>query len=246
MAAGKGAATDIVKALYPEAPSFRFSDSLRKFYRALLSGLVDTGIFHAWDPDTVVDEETARMRIRPVCEAAFRLGPDVSPDAHDRFASWILDEFIPAHNGSWSENASTADLQELSTKAREHFGENILERSVLSLIAVSQTESPVVIIEGIRRTVDIAELVADASVFFRLIYIEADTLTRWMRHALRNEKPGDAELSFPAFMQLGKAEAESQIRSLRTAAHLVIDNTPSPSPLAGILSVWVREWLAQR
>jgi dephospho-CoA kinase len=105
-------------------------------------------------------------------------------------------------------NATTPELQRLSTKVRELFGENALERAIVARVARVAGTHPIIILEGIRRLVDIRSLMEDKTVRFRLMYLEADAHTRWERHIRRNEKPGDADLSFEEFMELGKAEAE--------------------------------------
>jgi dephospho-CoA kinase len=89
-----------------------------------------------------------------------------------------------------------------------------------------------VIIEGIRRLVDISTLIADPRYNFQLVYIEAPAKLRWKRHRARNEKPGDAELSFAEFEELGSAEAEAEIRLLKPHAHFMFtNNTTTPARL---------------
>lgn len=177
MAAGKGTATELVKAWYPGTPSFRFSDALREFH------------------------------------------------------TWLGAEFLTPYGVTIPTSATTRDLQVLSTKIRELFGENALERAIASRAERCLSKSPIVIIEGIRRLVDISTLMDDPRYNFALIYIEADPATRWGRHRARNEKPGDAELSFAQFLELGKAEAEEQIRLLQPYARFVFDNNKTPEDL---------------
>jgi dephospho-CoA kinase len=145
-------------------------------------------------------------------------------DSLREFHAWLGAEFLVPHGVTIPANASTKDLQGLSTKIRELFGENSLERAVALRADRCLSESPIVIIEGIRRPVDISTLMTDSRYNFKLIYIEADIKIRWMRHRARNEKPGDAELSFAQFVELGKAEPEAQIRLLKPHAHLVFIN----------------------
>lgn len=145
-------------------------------------------------------------------------------DSLREFYSWLGSEFLLHHSGTLPLNASTKDLQDLSTKIRELFGENSLERAVAARAERSVSKSPIVIIEGIRRLVDISTLMTDPRYNFKLIYIDAAAQTRWKRHRVRNEKPGDAELSFKEFEELGRAEAEEQIRLLKPHAHVVLTN----------------------
>lgn len=246
MAAGKGTATDLVKSWYPNAPSFRFSDSLRKFYGLLLPSLCDTGIFHGQQLRTS-EERFALLRIRTIVDHVFRSPKnyprdDIDDEAYISFATWIIKQFIPTQPLNWRTNASTADLQNLSTQVRQVFGENTLLRAILADVAEYRGESPLVIIEGIRRAVDIEMLIANPSTPFRLTYIEAESTVRWERHRARNEKPGDRELTFLQFVELGKAEAESQIRTLRPVAHAVIDNSGPTIYLESKLRTCVTEW----
>gem|GEM_PF-1768200 len=140
-------------------------------------------------------------------------------------------------------DATTSELQRLSTKIRELFGENALERAVIARVARVTGKHPVIILEGIRRFVDIRALMDDTAVRFRLIYLEADARVRWERHRLRNEKPGDADLSFDKFVELGKAEAEEQIRLLRPYAHATIDNSPGKVLFEKNLSLQIATWV---
>jgi dephospho-CoA kinase len=145
--------------------------------------------------------------------------------------AWLGSEFLKPYGVTIPTNASTRDLQELSTKIRELFGENALERAIAARAEHCLSPSPIIIIEGIRRFVDISTLMTDPRYNFQLIYIEADARIRWKRHRARNEKLGDAELSFVRFEKLGRAEAEEQIRLLKPYAHFVFDNSRTPADL---------------
>jgi uridine kinase len=116
----------------------------------------------------------------------------------------------------------TSDLQELSSVLRQIFGEDLLERAVANRVLQCRSPSPCVVVEGIRRKVDIGNFLALPNFF--LVYVEADFDVRYLRHIARNEKPGDAQMSLEQFRQLGKAEAETQIRMLQPSAHVVIQN----------------------
>lgn len=244
MAAGKGYATDYVKRLYPGTPSFRFSDSLREFYRLLLSpGLMETGLFNQYLAAAIFDEALARVRLRTITDQAFGFTPAFVgyDDAHEKFATWVIKDFVPAHySSSWAPSASTMDLQWISTMVRAIFAENTLERAIMARVEHATSESPIVIVEGIRRLVDIGTFMSDPAVPFRLIYVEADPRVRHERHRLRNEKPGDADLTFLQFTELGKAEAEAQIRMLRDHAHIIISNSADPRYLETVLEHYVR------
>ena len=157
-------------------------------------------------------------------------------DALREFYSWLRESFLASHTSlSLPEHASTKDLQDLSTKIRGLFGENSLERAIVLRAERCLAPSPIMIIEGIRRPADIGILMHDPQYHFYLVYIEADPRIRWERHRARNEKRGDADLTFERFIELGQAETEMEIRSLRPQAHLVVDNSDSILHMANVL-----------
>lgn len=223
MSSGKGTATDLVKAWYPGTPSFRFSDSLREFYALLLENF--PRLRRNEIPKLFADH--VEIHLIEMLKKSF--GSDLGATgtryvAFHEFAYWLVGRFMPLHSGSWPDTASTADLQSISTAVRKFFGEDTLERAIMLRVAQFGAEQPLVIIEGIRRMVDINTLMNDPNVPFRLCYIEADPHIRFARHHSRNEKPGDDALSFVQFLELGKAEAEEQVRLLRPHAHAIILN----------------------
>lgn len=223
MSSGKGSATDLVKAWYPGTPSFRFSDSLREFYRLLLENFPQ---LHENKTPALFGDRLG-PRLVDILKHAFgsELGASGTHYVQFReFEYWLVGRFMPEHNGVWPKSASTADLQALSTAVRRFFGEDTLERAIKFRVVQVGDDCPCVIIEGIRRLVDITTLMNDAHNPFRLTYVEADPQIRFARHVLRNEKPGDSELSYAQFLELGKAEAEEQIRLLRPHAHKVVTN----------------------
>lgn len=152
-------------------------------------------------------------------------------DSLREFHTWFGAEFLKPYGVTIPVRASTRDLQVLSTKIRELFGENSLERAIVARAERCLSPSPIVIIEGIRRIVDIRTLMDDPRYNFQLIYIEADEKIRWKRHRARNEKPGDAELTFAQFKELGRAESEEQIRLLKLDARFTFDNSKTPEDL---------------
>ncbi len=233
MGAGKGTASDLLKLWFPGTASFRFSDSLREFYGRF------RGIHLAQSDDAawIFFRET----LTEILEASFGIGviTRAPPDALANFARWLSGEFTPKHKGRWPwpKNGSTADLQDISTKVRELFGEDILEQGIIARVNQSATESAYVVIEGIRRLVDITRLMHDAEINFRLYYIEADIKKRHERHKKRNEKSGDADLTLEQFRKLGEQEAEQQIRLLKPYAHAIIQNNGTREDFAENLRI---------
>ncbi|OGZ05680.1 MAG: hypothetical protein A2845_04975 [Candidatus Lloydbacteria bacterium RIFCSPHIGHO2_01_FULL_49_22] len=241
---GKGTATDLVKAWYPGTPSFRFSDSLRDFYRLLLQNFPQLREHKV----PRLFEDHVAVRLVEILKQSF--GSDLGATgtryvAFHEFAYWLVGRFMPLHSGSWPETASTADLQGISTAVRKFFGEDTLERAIMFRVAQSGIEQPCVIIEGIRRMVDISTLMNDPNVPFRLTYVEAEPSIRFERHQLRNEKPGDDKLSFAQFLELGQAEAEGEIRSLRPHAHAIIPNDGTPKNFERRLKKVVMKMVAE-
>jgi dephospho-CoA kinase len=226
MGAGKGTAADLIRRWFPGTESFRFSDSLREFYAQFC-------VLREAQQGALPLPDYALALQNPL-RIAF--GSDilstVPPNALLHFAAWLSGEFVPRHGGVWPRNASTPDLQDISTKVREYFGEDVLERAIMVKAAQSVSQSPYVVVEGIRRLVDIGRLMHDPGNNFFLFYIETEVVKRHERHKKRNEKPGDADLTLAQFIKLGEAEAEQQIRLLKPAAHVVLDNNGTEEAFA--------------
>lgn len=228
MACGKGVATKLVKEWYPKTPSFRFSDALREFYADISS--------HKRNLKKMMDVDAMVVR-------AFGDKLLAQHDGMGDFALWLIAEFFPKHKGEWPIEASTSDLQSISTAVRRCFGGDILERAIIARVNASDSESPIIILDGIRRQRDIATLVKDPSVSFGLLYIEVDAETRYRRHNVRAEKFGDAELTFEQFLELGSVEAEREIVRLRSLSNAIIDNSGEPAHLEGALRMLIEGWL---
>src|SRR3989344_2822264 len=225
MASGKTTASKFLRTMFPGTDSFRYSDSLRMFYR-LLRGLVLTLPIEAGLPSSAHFVGRRHTLLAHTLEQSFGFDLKVFGTnyiAFNQFALWLTEVFVPRHEGHWPEWASTSDLQTLSTALRKFFGEDLLERSVSAHIASSVSKSHIIIIEGIRRLVDIDMFMKDRSIPFFLVYAEAASKVRYARHKFRNEKPGDDLLTYEEFLELGQQEAAQQILLLRSHADLIID-----------------------
>lgn len=233
IAAGKGTATDLVKLRYPGTRSVRFSDSLREFLVgfnemkwksrfAMVLGEVLVGIY--------VKEALPKVFSRKVVEQS-------GEEKQRMLVGWLTKEWF-----SYPEpvKEDRHNLQALSTAVRSILAENILERTVVARIGRIRTKSPVAIIEGIRRLVDISTLLTEPN--FRLVYIDIDPEIAFERMKKRNENIGDSDMTRERFMELCGAEAEQQIRLLKPRAHLVIDNSGAPEVLENILEREVTKW----
>lgn len=184
-------------------------------------------------------EGTGIVRARYPGTPSFRF----SDPLREFWASWRT-HLLGAYGVTLPEGAQTPDLQEMSRQIRAIFGEDVLERAIVSRAKRSASSSPIVVIEGIRRLVDISVLINEPN--FRLIYVEADPAVRWQRFVWRNEKPGDAARTFEEFLELGKAEAEREIRLLRDRAHLIVDNSGERWSLERKVSAAIAEWVPPR
>ena len=235
IAAGKGTATSLVKEWYSGTPSVRFSDSLREFL-VDFNNMKSTAIF-AMVPGHMLLEHYLREVLPKIFseEVITQRGEE---GVHE-FAFWLDKEWFISPEPVKEDRHN---LQALSTAVRSIFAENIIERTVVARIARMETKSPVAIIEGIRRLVDIGTLLSEPN--FRLVYIEIDPEIAFGRMKARNENVGDGEMTRERFMELREAEAEQEIRLLKPHAHLVIDNSGPPDTLQFVLQSEVLKWIA--
>jgi dephospho-CoA kinase len=238
MGSGKGTAAALVLAWFPGTESFRFSESLREFYTHFR-------VLHQTKEDKA-PWLFFREALTGALEASFGDGVlcGAPEGALALFARWLLDEFVPRHKGRWPKKASTPDLQDLSTKVRQYFAEDTLEKAIVARVGRSASTSPYAVVDGIRRLVDIGRLMSAPENNFHLCYIEADTKKRHERHRARNEKPGDADLTIDQFIALGQAEAEKEIRLLKPHAHSVITNNGTQEEFAAQLKKEIMQWRA--
>ncbi len=235
IASGKGTGTRLLKEWYPGTPSVRFSDPLREFLRGFNE-------MKARDQFCMAPAES--LVSRHVEEVLPGIFPKEIVERGDRegvtdFVRWLSKEWFARPEPVKEDRHN---LQALSTAVRSMFAENILEQTVIARIRSRETESPLAIIEGIRRVVDIGTLLVTPE--FRLVYVEIDPVVAHQRMVKRNENVGDAEMSFERFMELRNAEAEQQIRLLKPHAHLVIDNSGPLEVFEGVLRAKAAEWVA--
>lgn len=155
-------------------------------------------------------------------------------------SSW-MNMYMMRHGVTSSFDPQTKDLQDLSTELRLLFGQDILERGIIERVRTADIQSPIIMIDGIRRLSDIATLRRNTN--FHLIYIHLNERVRWERHRARNEKPGDAELSFEDFRALGRVEAEREIRLLEPVASMVLTNDGGVLNFSRTLLPKIAEWL---
>lgn len=241
MASGKGTATALVKGWFPGTPSVRFSDSLREFYFSFIFRF-------AYPHLRAPSGERGMSRTKLFWVMYRRLGKLYGEDTSDpskcrELFGWIEGEFLPSRPWFIPSSGTRRDLQDISTKLRTLYREDILERAVRRrLLGMGRTDR-LAIIEGIRREVDIATFLNDAAINFRLVYVDADQSVRLKRYRERNENPGDAEMTREQFVIAGEQEAERQITGLRSRAHLILDNSTAQDVLEVTLRAVVVHWM---
>jgi len=236
MGGGKTASTTYVKEIYPGTPSERFSDSLREFITWFNERKM-AGEFAGGDRDHLehaLEEGLCASYPWEIVSRAANKGQFL------QFADWVVINWLYADTREVKVDRTT--MQELSTALRTSFAENILEQTIIARSQTHHSGSPITIIEGIRRFVDIRAMLKEPS--FKLVYLECDPKIAYLRTVSRNENPGDAEMTFEEFMLRRGAEAESQIKLLKPYAHLVIDNNGDIAALHSKLRHAILLWLS--
>lgn len=108
----------------------------------------------------------------------------------------------------------------LSQVLRQGFGQSILANAMEKQVA--STESDMVVVDGIRRLEDIEDLSKNPA--FHLVEMVAAPELRYERLKKRNQKPGEAEMTWEDFLAMGQRETELTIAKVSETAQLKIDN----------------------
>ncbi len=132
-----------------------------------------------------------------------------------RFSTPLRDVMARLYLTETRENMSA-----LSLVLRQTFGEDLFSEIVAKDAAGAKTD--LVVIDGIRRLPDIKALQKLPQ--FKLIYLEADPEVRFKRLSVRGENPDDNGKTWEQFQKDQQLETEIQIRSLKDAASVVINN----------------------
>lgn len=112
------------------------------------------------------------------------------------------------------------NLAALSLALRQTFGEDIFSKVIAR--DADKSQSSLVVIDGVRRLADVAELKKLPQ--FVLIYIESDLKIRFDRLTSRGENADDFGKTWEQFEKDQQIETETQIRSLKEASSIVIKN----------------------
>lgn len=109
---------------------------------------------------------------------------------------------------------------ELLAVLERGLGEDILARTIDK--DCEKSTKPCVIVDGVRRDADIVRLGRRPN--FHLIYVTAPIEDRFEWAKARNEKAGDAALTWEKFVKQNQAETEREIPIVGAKAHLIIRN----------------------
>jgi dephospho-CoA kinase len=120
-----------------------------------------------------------------------------------------------------------ANLISLSIKLREAFGEDVLSHAIAKQI--TSQEEDIVILDGIRRTDDIAAL--EPLPNFVLVAITADAKLRFERMKKRGEKVGESDMTWEQFQADESAPTEATIPAVMARARHSLTNEGSREEL---------------
>jgi len=115
---------------------------------------------------------------------------------------------------------SRENIQSVSLCLRETFGEDLFAKVMAT--DIDETDSAVVVADGVRRLADIANLAKLDG--FHLVAIEADPKIRYERMVKRGENIGDSEKTYEQFLADGQKEAELKIPEVMSSATFIINN----------------------
>ncbi|MDD5438152.1 MAG: AAA family ATPase [Patescibacteria group bacterium] len=116
--------------------------------------------------------------------------------------------------------SSRENLINMSMTLRQGFGQNVLAKTMSRQIEESNAE--IVVVDGIRRLEDIEDLTTNPN--FHLIEISVDPKVRFERLKKRNQKPGEAEMTWEDFLAVGQKETELTIAKVAEQAPIKLNN----------------------
>ena len=139
----------------------------------------------------------------------------------NRYSHLLAD--IATEQGTPTDKVS---LQELSTKMRTEQGEDSIAQLMNEWIRKQTSE--VVVIEGMRRLVDVVALEAVAKETKRdwiFLFVDAPTEIRLVRFNTRLEREGLTPISNDEFYHLDTHEAENELPLIRAKSLHILHNT---------------------
>ena len=117
--------------------------------------------------------------------------------------------------------------QIISEKLRVVWGQNLFARAIYDRAVGAETDF--VFVDGIRRPADARMLRAIKDSL--LVYVHAPLEKRHIRSCKRNDRAGDAEMSFEEFCKRDQAEPEQLIEEVAKDADIIIDNSGTEDEL---------------
>jgi len=118
---------------------------------------------------------------------------------------------------------SRENMIRLSVVLRNEFGDDLLSHAIAA--EALRAEMPLVLVDGIRRTGDLAAFRPLPN--FRLIAVNADPKLRFERMKHRGEKAGESDMTWEEFLQEEQAPTEVTIPETMTYANHVVMNDGS-------------------
>lgn len=132
-----------------------------------------------------------------------------------RFSTMLRDVLDRLHLEQTRENMSC-----ISTVLRENFGQDLMAKVMAK--DVENSQSSLVIVDGVRRLDDVKYLKAMPN--FKLVAIEAEMQTRFQRLKERGENSDDQNKTWEDFQADHQLETELTILDTLKIADLIIDN----------------------
>lgn len=130
------------------------------------------------------------------------------------------------------------DLQWLGIVLKKRFGQNVLINALLDKSQQQKIDRGLIIFNGVRYWKEV-EMVKELG--GKIIYVTADSKTRWQRVRKRGEKKDD-KFSYNHFLKLEKAKTEIQVPAIGKKADFKIENNGSKE----IFLKAVKKLMAQR
>lgn len=131
------------------------------------------------------------------------------------------------------------NLIKLSEALRHTFGEDVLARTIEYEVQASR--AALVVVDGIRRTGDIAGF--EALPQFHLIEVAAPEALRYQRIKQREEKIGETHISWEEFLRNEQRSTEVTIASIAAKASRTLHNTGTSEELEMKIDQLMKELL---
>lgn len=112
------------------------------------------------------------------------------------------------------------NLANLSLALRNIFGENVFSAAISE--DIRSNESPIIIVDGIRRLEDIDDFKDNPQ--FHLVSIEADARIRYERLINRSENNDDKKKTYEEFLSDHELETEREIANIASKAEFHLEN----------------------